>query len=170
MCLPYNQILLGSKRNPVVQVWEKSIRKVLREICKRLILLATIALCRRTLKSSCQERKKMPSPREQVQHQKRDTILKYFTSFLSTDGVWRSCHHRGCSRWLLLFQEVSRCSSNCPKRLSWCWSWCPGRPLSLCLGPLGVARSVTGRRLRARATPRTKSDLHLMIVSHNLSI
>merc|ERR1711936_132867 len=51
-----------------------------------------------------------------------------------------------------------------------------GRPLSLCPGPLGVARSVTGRRLRATratprtATPRTKCDLHLMIVSHNFSI
>ena len=113
MCLPYNQILLGSKRNPAVQVWEKSIRKLLRKICKRLILLATIALCRRTLKSSCQERKKIPSPREQVQHQKRDTILKYFNLFLLSDVVWRSCHHCGCSWRLLLFQEVSRCSSKC---------------------------------------------------------
>ena len=119
MCLPYNQIWLGSKRNPIVQVWEKSTRKVLRKICKRLILLATIALCRRTLKSSCQERKKMPSPREQVKHQSIKISWNIF--FLSTAGDWRNCSHRGCCWWLLLLQEVSWSFSNCVGSLKRLW-------------------------------------------------
>ena len=102
--------IIQSERNPLVQTWEKSRCVVVRKICKRLYSASNSCAEQTCGQELLLKEKKMPSPREQVKHQK---ILKYFILFLSTAGDWRNCAHRGCCWWLLLLQEVSWCFSNC---------------------------------------------------------